>query len=442
MDAPPTQYARSNEVTIAYQRFGAGVPIVWVPGFISHVELNWESPFFARAFERGAQYAEMVTFDKRGTGLSDHHAAFGSFEERVDDIKAVMDAVGWERAAIGGMSEGGPLAILFAAMYPERVEKLFLFASFARFAPADDYPIGESSVDAVLPLVEQAWGTGEVLRRFAQHAPDPVIEQRMMSKIERYTATPQQAMHILGQVRDIDVRAVLPNVQAPTLVMHSSGDPIVPVRLGRYLAEHLPNCERYVEFDGAFHASWRTEETDLFVDEVETFVTGTITSRRATAERVLGSVLFTDIVDSTALAQRLGDHEWKILLDRHDSVCADEVVAHGGRVVKTTGDGVLAFFDGPARAVRCAQRVVDRTQSLGLSLRAGVHAGECELRGDDVAGIAVHIAARVMHEADDNQVLVTRTVKDLALGSGIRFTPQGERKLKGVDEEIVVYQAS
>jgi class 3 adenylate cyclase len=438
VELPVTQYTRSGDVTIAYQRWGAGVPIVWVPGFISHVELNWEAPIFAHALGRGGEYAEMVSFDKRGTGLSDHTVDFGSFEERVDDIRAVMDAVGWERACVGGMSEGGPLAILFAAMYPERVDKLYLYGTFARFSRAPDYPVGAEPID-LTSTIEAMWGTGAILKHFAQHAPDPETETRLMSRFERYTATPQQAAHILMQVNDIDVRAALASVQAPTLVMHCAGDPIVPVRLGRYLAENLPNCARYVEFEGDYHASWTAEVTDEFVDATEEFITGTITSNRASSERVLATVLFTDIVDSTARAQDVGDREWKALLDRHDGVCLDEVGSHRGRVVKTTGDGVLATFDGPARAVQCAQRIVDRVQGLGLSLRAGIHVGECEMRGDDVSGIAVNIAARVMSEARDNELLVTRTVKDLALGSGLSFEPQGSRLLKGVDEEIDVY---
>lgn len=438
MELPVTQYTRSGDVTIAYQRWGSGAPIVWVPGFISHVELNWEAPFFAHALKRGGEYAEMVSFDKRGTGLSDHAVEFGSFEERVDDIRAVMDAVGFERASVGGMSEGGPLAILFAAMYPERVDKLFLYGTFARFSRAPDYPIGSEPVD-LTSAIEASWGTGGILKTFAQHAPDPATEDRLMARFERYTATPQQAAHILRQVNDIDVRAALPLVQAPTLVMHCAGDPIVPVALGRYIAEHVPHLERYVEFEGDYHASWLPETTDEFVDATEQFITGTITSSRASSERVLATVLFTDIVDSTARAQDVGDRGWKTLLDRHDSVCIDEVGSHRGRVVKSTGDGVLATFDGPARAVQCGQRIIERVQDLGLSLRAGIHAGECELRGDDVSGIAVNIAARVMSEAGDDELLVTRTVKDLALGSGLAFVPQGSRRLKGIDEEVEVY---
>jgi class 3 adenylate cyclase/esterase/lipase len=439
VETPVTQYARSGNVTIAYQQWGEGVPMVWVPGFISHLELNWEAPFFAHAQERGGEYSRMVSFDKRGTGLSDHTVDFGSFEERADDIRAVMDAVGLERACVGGMSEGGPLSIVFAAMYPERVEKLILYATFARFSRAHDYPIGSEGADGLAPLIEASWGTGDILKTFVQHAPDSVTEQRMMARFERYTATPQQAAHILNQIKDIDVRAALSSVQAPTLVMHCKGDPIVPVALGRYLAEHIPTCEQYIEFEGDYHASWRTDVTDEFVDATEEFVTGTITSSRVSSERVLATVLFTDIVDSTARAQDIGDREWKALLDRHDGVCHDEVGSHRGRVVKTTGDGVLATFDGPARAVQCAQRIVDRVQGLGLSLRAGIHVGECELRGEDVSGIAVNIAARVMSEAGDNELLVTRTVKDLSLGSGLTFAPQGSRQLKGVEDEIDVY---
>lgn len=303
MELPVTQYTRSGDVTIAYQRWGSGAPIVWVPGFISHVELNWEAPFFSHALKRGGEYAEMVSFDKRGTGLSDHAVEFGSFEERVDDIRAVMDAVGFERASVGGMSEGGPLAILFAAMYPERVDKLFLYGTFARFSRAPDYPIGSEPVD-LTSAIEASWGTGGILKTFAQHAPDPATEDRLMARFERYTATPQQAAHILRQVNDIDVRAALPLVQAPTLVMHCAGDPIVPVALGRYIAEHVPHLERYVEFEGDYHASWLPETTDEFVDATEQFITGTITSSRASSERVLATVLFTDIVDSTARAGR------------------------------------------------------------------------------------------------------------------------------------------
>jgi class 3 adenylate cyclase len=261
----------------------------------------------------------------------------------------------------------------------------------------------------------------------------------MMSKFERYTATPQQAAHILGLVNEIDVRAALPSVQAPTLVVHAKDDPMVPVAMGRYLAEHLPNCERYLELDRDFHASWLSEDTDLLVDAAEQFLTGTIASTPVTAERVLATVLFTDIVDSTARARDIGDVEWRRLLDQHDDACLAEVSRHKGRVVKTTGDGVLAVFDGPARAVRCAQEILRRVQAMGLAVRAGIHVGECEQRADDISGIAVNIAARVMHEAADNELLVTRTVKDLSLGSDLTFTSHGSRELKGVPDLIDVY---
>jgi class 3 adenylate cyclase len=441
MELPVTQYARSGDITIAYQEWGAGTPIVWVPGFISHVELNWEAPFFARAFTRAAEFAHMVTFDKRGTGLSDHTADFGSFEQRADDIRAVMDAVGLERAVVGGMSEGGPLALVFAATFPERVEKLVLYATFARFSRAPDYPEGSDAAGDLVSVVEANWGSGEVLKLFAQHAPDPQAEQRLMARFERYTATPQQAAHILGQIGRIDVRAALASIQAPTLVIHCAHDPMIPARNGRYLAEHIASCERYVEFDRDFHASWLAEDSDLLVDVMEEFTQGQVTSTRSTTERVLATVLFTDVVDSTARARDLGDAEWRRLLDGHDRVCEEAVRASRGRVVKTTGDGILATFDGPARAVEAARRIVREVQALGLHVRAGVHTGECELRGDDVSGMAVNLAARVMHDAPDDGVLVTRTVKDLALGSGLVFTPAGERTYKGVPETVAVFTA-
>jgi class 3 adenylate cyclase len=439
VEPPITRYARCGDVTIAYQEWGEGPPIVWVPGFCSHVELNWEAPFFARAFERAGAFARSVTFDKRGTGLSDHTADFGSFEDRVDDIRAVMDAVGLERANVGGMSEGGPLALLFAATFPERVQKLVLYGSFARLSAAPDYPIGSDVVADLVPLVEPHWGTGEILKLFVQHPPHPQTEQRVLSKFERYTATPQQAARILGLIDGVDVRAALQSVQAPTLVVHCTGDPIVPVAMGRYLAENLPRCERYVEIDRDFHVSWLPEDTDLIVDPVEEFLTGKVVSSPASAERVLATVLFTDIVDSTTRARDVGDAEWRRLLDAHDGECRDAARTHRGRVVKTTGDGVLATFDGPARAVRCAKEMLERARPLGLELRAGLHTGECELRGDDVAGMAINVAARVMHIAGDNEVLVTRTVKDLSLGSELSFESRGSRTFKGVPGEIDVY---
>jgi class 3 adenylate cyclase len=438
LSAPVTRYTRDGNVTIAYQEWGDGPRMVWVPGFISHVELNWEAPFFGRALRRCGEFARIVTFDKRGTGLSDHSADFGSFEDRVDDIRAVMDAVGWERAHIGGISEGGPLALLFAASFPNRVDKLVLYGTFARMFPAPDYPIGSSTLDALQRLVEQSWGSGDVLKRFAQHAPDPDSEQRFVSRMERYTATPQQAAHILGLIKEIDVRSVLSSIQNPTLVVHCTGDPIVPVSMGRYLAEHLPSCE-FVELARDFHASWLAEDSDLIVDETERFLTGQVASTPVSSERVLASVLFSDIVDSTARARTLGDAEWRRLLDAHDAVCHGAVVSHRGRVVKTTGDGVLAVFDGPARAVRCAQEMISRLQPLGLEIRTGLHAGECEVRGDDVAGIAVNLAARVMHAAENSKILVTRTIKDLSLGSGLSFESRGHYSFKGLGEEIEIF---
>ncbi len=431
---PETRYTRSGDVTIAYQVFGDGVPVVWVPGFISHVELNWETPFFGGAFRRSARYARVATFDKRGTGLSDHTAAFGSLEERMDDIRAVMDAVGFERATIGGMSEGGPLAILFAATYPERVEKLLLYGTFAVIGP-DIRP----AVDALAARIEKRWGSGEVLSLFAQHAPDPVAERALMARLERYTATPARAAEIIRRLPEIDVRPVLGSVQAPTLVLHCARDPMMPVTAGRYLAEHIPTCDRFVELDRDFHTSWLPSDVDLLVDSMEEFITGRITSRTDDTERILTTVLFTDIVDSTARAEAMGDTAWRTLLDRHDAIVREEVERSRGRVVKTTGDGVLASFDGPARGVRAAQAIAARVRALAIDVRAAVHTGECEVRGNDLAGIAVHVAARLLALAGTGEVVASRTVRDLVSGSGLEFEPRGSHAVKGVSEPIDVY---
>lgn len=435
------EYAQSGAATIAFQVTGEGPPLVWVPGFISHVDMNWESPFYRHGLERVSRFARVATFDKRGTGLSDRSVDFGSLEERMDDIRAVMDAAGFARCVLCGFSEGGPLSILFAATYPERVEKLVVYGSYARLAWAPDYPIGrpDEAAAAFASGVQAQWGTGNVLRHFAQHAPDLDSELRVMSRLERYTATPEMAARIMRHNQLIDVREALPLVSAPSLVIHAAQDPVLSVAHGRYLAERLPNCRRYVELEGDFHVSWRDEHHDLVVDPIEEFVTGQVTRPGDSTERFLTTILFTDIVDSTARAQALGDAAWRSLLDAHDVAATEEVARFRGRLVKFTGDGILVCFDGPARAVRCAQSLVARTRALGLEIRAGVHTGECEARGEDLAGIAVHVAARIMLFAQPHEVITTRTVKDLVDGSGLIFQDRGLQSFKGVRNEIQVF---
>jgi len=416
------------------------LPVVFVPGFISHVEENWSAPPYRHALERVTRFAQLITFDKRGTGLSDRSVDFGSLEQRMDDIRAVMDTVGIDRAAIAGMSEGGPLSIMFAATYPSRVDRLILYATFARLSWAPDYQIGrtEEQVASRLLHIEAAWGTGQVLSRFIQYAPDAETLLQLSARWERLTATPAVAAQVMRQNFQLDVRHVLSSVHVPALVVHAARDPVVPSVFGRYLAEHLPNCQRYVELDGDFHTSWLVEHHDLVVDPMEEFIVGGVTSKVAQTHRVLTTILLTDIVDSTRRAAEMGDARWRAVLDAHDAAARDEVGRFGGRLVERTGDGILASFDGPARAVLCARQLAARLRTLGLAIRAGVHTGECEVREDRLAGISVHLAARVMALAGAGEIFTTSTVRDLVGGAGLTFHDRGPHSLKGFDHPIQV----
>ena len=436
-----TGYAKSGRVTIAYQIAGRGVPVVFVPGFVSHIEENWDAAPYRRALERATRFARLVMFDKRGTGLSDRSVDFGSLEDRMDDIRAVMDAAGIERASVIGMSEGGPLSVLFAATYPSRVDKLVLYATFARMMAAPDYPIGftDEAAGKLLGLIETRWGEGRMLAMLVQHAPSREVLLALAARWERLCATPEVAAQVMRHNLAIDVRHVLPSVRVPTLVVHASGDPMVPSAMGRYLAEHLPNCHRFVELDGDFHTSWLDEHHDAVMDPIEEFITGEITSRAAPGERVLTTILFTDIVDSTRHLAARGDAQWRALLDAHDAGAGEEIGRLRGRLVDRTGDGILASFDGPARAVECARRLRARAHALGVAIRAGVHTGECEVRGELLAGITVHLAARVMALAGADEILVTRTVTDLVAGSGLAFRDRGQHPVKGFDQPVLVF---
>ena len=446
MDAPgEIRYAESSDLRIVYQTFGAGdIDLVVVPGFISNLDLIWDIPAFAGMLRRLGRFARCVMLDKRGTGLSDRSLGFGSMEERMDDIRAVMDAVGLERAALFGYSEGGPLSLLFAATYPERATALAIYGSMARILDAPDYPSGfsEEDGDEFVQRVERDWGTGDAMydrSPFIQHIPDTDATRSLLARYERGACTPTMAANILRCNIAMDVHSALPAVSAPTLVVHSDGDPLLPVLHGRYLGNNIPGA-RYVETEGDFHMTWYPEDA-AFLDEIEAFLTG---ERHAVADidRVLATMLFTDIVSSTEQAAELGDARWRELLDRHDELAGREVERHRGIVVKSTGDGLLARFDGPARAVACAGVIRDEVAGLGLRTRAGAHTGEVELRGDDVAGIAVHIASRVADLAGPGEVLVSRTVKDLVTGSGLAFEERGEHVLKGVPDRWHLYAAT
>ena len=446
MGAPgEIRYARAQDgVDIAYTVWGDGpVDLVVIGGFITHLDLMWDFPWY-EPFVRWGQFARVIAFDKRGTGLSDRSLGFGSLEERSEDIHVVMDAAGSERAVIHGISEGGPMALYFAARYPERVQGLILYGTGARFAAAPDYPKGISpeAAEAFVRSVEERWGTGAAFGFFVQHPDDPEAAQRRLAPYERSACTRQMARQIMERNLEIDVRPVLPTVTAPTLVMHCRADPVVSSALGRYLAEHITNAS-YVELDGDFHASWQPEDQRRFAGPITQFLANLgVDPPRPPADRVLATVLFTDIVGSTERLSGAGDRAWRDILDRHDHLAAERVSRFGGTLVKTTGDGLLATFGGPSSAIEAAKAVRDSVGDLDLSIRAGIHTGEVELRHDDVGGIAVHIGARIAALAGPGEILVSRTVKDLVTGSGLDFEERAEHDLKGVPGSWQLYALS
>ncbi len=436
---PETRYARAGDVHVAYQVFGEGdLDVVLVPGYITHVELVWEMPPIAKVLERLGSFARVIMFDRRGSGLSDPVPEAPTLEQRMDDVRAVMDAAGSERAALIGISEGASMSILFAATYPQRVQALVCIGGMARSTPADDYPLG-TPVDALLEsgfeLILPHWGEGALVEVAApSQAADPDV-RAAFGRMERASASPGMMAQLAQMFLDIDVRHVVPSVHVPTLILHRRHDRLVNVRHGRWLAEHMPNA-RFVELPGHDHAIW-FEDPELTIGEVQEFLTGA----RAAPEpqRMLATVLFTDIVDSTRTAAGLGDSRWRELLERHGRTVRSALERFGGRAVKSTGDGYLATFDGPARGIHCARAILDSSEEQGLRVRAGLHTGECELMGDDIGGMAVHIAARVSALAGPGEVLVSRTVKDLVVGSGIEFEDRGAGELKGVPGEWRLY---
>jgi class 3 adenylate cyclase len=431
---PQTRYARSGDVNIAYQVFGEGpLNLIVAPGFVSHCEVLWELPQIAQGFERMASYARVILFDKREQGLSDRLGRPPTVEEMVDDMQAVLDASGTERVACFGISEGGAMALLFAATHPDRCTHLALWNAYARVSRAPDYPEGvdPAALDVWGELMQERWGGPVAMGSFAPSRKGDPEAEAFWAHLLRAGTSPRSAAALMSLYKELDVRAVLPVISAPTLVMARKEDLAVPALQGRYIADHIPGA-RYVEFPGADHVMWFEGGEDIH-DELEEFLTGSRSERPA--ERALATVMFTDIVDSTARAADMGDRAWRELLDRHDEVVARRVAAYRGRVVKTTGDGVLATFDGPARAIECATGLTRRLRDLGIEIRAGLHSGECELRGEDVGGMAVHIGARIASRADAGEVLLSSTVKDLVVGSGIEFTERGSTELKGVPGE-------
>jgi pimeloyl-ACP methyl ester carboxylesterase len=428
---PKTQYTKSGDLHIAYQVTGAGpLDLVFVPGFVSHLECQRDHPWSAHFFERLGSFSRLIRFDKRGTGLSDRVGGTPTLEQRMDDVRAVMDAVGVERAALFGVSEGGPMSLLFAATYPERTSALVLYGSYARRDWAPDNPGGHTEEEwrSIINAIETGWGEGgDMNLRSPSVAGDESFRQ-WAATYQRLAASPGGAIAIIEMNRQIDVRPILSAVRVPTLVVHRTGDRTIRLAQGRYLAEHMPGA-RLVELPGDDHIPW-VADSDAILDEVEEFLTG---ARRATeSDRVLATVLFTDVVGSTEKAAALGDRRWHELLDSYYSLARRELTRFRGREVDTAGDGFFAAFDGPARAIRCAEAISKGVRPLGIEVRAGLHTGECEVIGEKVGGIAVHIGARVASLARAGEVLVSNTVKDLVAGSGIGFEDRGTQTLKGV----------
>ncbi len=434
-ESPVTHYALSGDVNIAYQTMGAGpVDIILVPGFMSHIEFMHELPGYTAFLRRLSSFARIVTFDKRGQGLSDRVSDAPSLEQRMDDVRAVMDAIGSQRAALFGVSEGCAMSALFAATYPERVSRLILFGGYVNRRDLSD------TIEERVQLRAKLWGTGAMIKTVApSFAADPDAVARF-GKFERLSASPGAVKSFVRLNAQIDVSSILPTVRVPALVLHRRNDAQVPVELGRELATLIPDA-KFIEHPGADHG-FAVGDVDALLGDVEEFITGHRDGSSDGLERVLATVLFTDIVDSTRSAAAKGDHAWRRLLDSHDQLAIQLVERHRGTLIKSTGDGILATFDGPGRAVRCALALGAASKQIGLPLRAGLHTGEIEMRGRDVGGIAVHAAPRVMTQSQPDEVLVSRVVTDLVAGAGLRFSERGSHELKGLPGRWDLFAAS
>jgi pimeloyl-ACP methyl ester carboxylesterase len=430
---PDTRYAQSGPHKIAYQVVGDGPKdLILVPGFTSHVDYFWEEPGLARVLRNLASFSRLILTDKRGSGLSDRTVEVPTLEERMDDLTAVLDAVGSKEAVLLAWSDGGPMSLLFAASHPDRTAGLILVATTARFPAGDDYPEG---IDPeALSLFGQAmaedWGSGVGLWMFAPSMQDSVRFQQWWARYQRAAASPNAVAGVLGMEVETDARHVLSAVRVPTLIFHRTDDLMVPVTCARYMAKRIPGA-RYVEIPGSDHMYW-TGDTDPFLDEVERLLTGAEPTKNR--DRSFSTVMFTDIVQSTELAGQLGDQRWKHLLAAHDQFIRAHLDTYQGREIKSLGDGFLATFDGPVRGVRCAAEIAKGIKDLGIRIRVGLHAGECVEMGTDIGGVTVHVAARVADAAGAGEVLITDAVKGLVAGAGISVLDRGTRTLKGVPD--------
>ena len=444
MEVPQTHYAKSGSYHIAYQVFGEGsFDLVLIPPFVSHLEMWWEQPLAVRALRQLASFARVIMFDKRGTGMSDRvdNVQLPTPEERIDDVRAVMESAGSTQGAILGSSEGGWMATLFAGTYPERVRALVLHAAYPRAIQDDDFPEGwlpRERMEQDLIETEQSWLSGRPVGGLATDTDERATVRAWYAKMMRLGASPGAAVALAKMDFATDIRAILPSIHVPTLVTVREGDENLPA--SRYMAQHIPGA-RFSVFPGDEHGLFFGDQ-DAILGEIEEFLTGVRTP--PLAERVLSTVLFTDIVESTKRAAELGDRQWRDLLDEHDAMARQQLTVHRGRRVNSIGlgDGILATFDGPARAIRCAQAICEGVTALGVKARAGVHTGEVEVRGEDLAGMAVHIGARVSALAQPGEVLVSGSVPPLVAGSGLVFHDRGERELKGVPGHWRVFAAT
>ncbi len=433
------RYALSGDVAVAYNITGKGPDLVLVNGWVSHLDYFWTHPLFEQSFKRLSSFCRLINFDKRGTGLSDRVSDLPDLQTRMDDVRAVMDAAGSTKAALLGISEGVPMCLLYAATYPERVSHLVLYGGMARSTATEDYPWAPDPEGLAMNLnyVHEWWGTGVALEVFAPSLAEDASFVEWWQGFERNAASPGAMIQLIKMFAGIDVRAILPTIHVPTLVIHRKGDRVANYRGARWMADQIPNA-RYVLLPGFDHLPFAGDTGRLF-DEVEEFVTGDRPT--AVLDRVLATCLFTDIVGSTRRAAELGDARWSELLSGHHSAVRRQLDRFRGKEIKTIGDGFLATFDGPARGVACAQAILREAASAGLEVRAGLHVGEIELQPNDVAGLAVHIAARISALAAGGQVLVSSTVKDLIAGSGIEFDDAGVHELKGLPGTWNLYSA-
>jgi len=430
MEQIQTRYAKNGDIHVAYQVFGEGdVDLVFVPGFISHIENYWDEPNLAQWLRQLGSFSRTILFDKQGTGLSDRVGTIPGLDVRMDDVCSVMDAEGIEKAAIFGISEGGSLATLFAASHPDRVRALILFGAFARFS---SWIPNQEAMENFFQYIDNDWGRGESLIMFAPTMENDPTFKQWWGKFERLGGSPGSVKNLILMNSRIDIADILPSVKVPSLVIHRRDDNAVDVEAGRFLAQSIPNA-KYIELSGVDHVPWVGESSNQILNEMSIFLTGAFPQMEM--DRILTTVLFTDIVESTRHLLEMGDQRWRNLLERHHGIVREKLKQFRGQEIDTAGDGFFAIFNGPARAIHCACAITEAVKGLGISIRAGLHTGECEVSAGKVSGIAVHIGSRVMGQAGSGEVLVSSTVKDLVAGSGLRFIDRDGITLKGIPDE-------